>query len=152
MKIVRSIVLMVFLCVIIASAQDFRFSYNGKTGDVGLDAQINDINVSAQGNTDGTLKELEVSVGIPPKECERIVTTYKVSYGEVYFAGLLKQKSGKPLEEILALRSQGLGWGVIAKRLGLHPSVLNKALRDLRKAHKEKGPHGKGKVKGKGKK
>lgn len=36
----------------------------------------------------------------------------------------LAEASGRPLEEVIALREQGLGWGVIAKQLGVHPGVL----------------------------
>ncbi|HZY10108.1 MAG TPA: helix-turn-helix domain-containing protein [Bacteroidota bacterium] len=150
MKIIQLLLTILFCLALTVVAQDFRLSYDGKSGDVDLDAQIKDINISATANTDGTLKELEVTVGIPPKECDRIVTTYKISYGEVYLLGVIRLKSKKTLEEILVLRSQGLGWGVIAKRLGLHPSTLNKAMREMRKAHKQKHIQRKGKSKGKG--
>jgi hypothetical protein len=38
----------------------------------------------------------------------------------------LERKSGKSASEIAALRAQGHGWGVIAKKIGMHPGEFNK--------------------------
>lgn len=43
-------------------------------------------------------------------------------YGEIGLAYELSVLTGKPISEITALRAQKLGWGVIAKNLGVHLS------------------------------
>lgn len=153
MKVILSAILFLFFCVPAANAGSFSFTYDGTTGDVGLDTQIHGINIGAKGNTDGVLKELKVSFGIEIKESTRIMSTFDLSFGEMYLLVLFKQHSHMSLDEILALRKQSLGWGQIAHKLGIHPSTLNKAMRDYRKAYsaKDSGKKWKGRGKSKGK-
>lgn len=155
MKTILIMVLLLFLNLLYANASSFKFTFDGTTGNIGIDTQIKDINISAKGNTDGVLRELELSVGIKFEDSKKIMVSYNLSFGEVYLLGILKLHSQMSINEILLLRQQGLGWGQIAHKLGMHPSTLNKAMRDIRKAgkgksFKEKGK-GRGKSKGKGK-
>lgn len=48
-------------------------------------------------------------------------------YGEVALMLELSSVSGKKPSEVAVLRKKGLGWGVIAKKLGIHPSRLKRA-------------------------
>lgn len=46
----------------------------------------------------------------------------------------LAKSSGKTVDEVLKMRTEDkMGWGKIAKTLGVHPSELGKAVSDLRK-------------------
>ncbi|MBI2340172.1 MAG: hypothetical protein HYU99_07410 [Deltaproteobacteria bacterium] len=61
--------------------------------------------------------------------------------GEIYYLNLLDQQSEKTLEEIIAARKPGTGWGELAHQLGIHPGDLNKkrvALIKESKARKNK--------------
>jgi len=47
----------------------------------------------------------------------------------------LAKSSNKPLEDVLKMRTeQKMGWGEIAKSLGVHPSEIGHAVRDLKHA------------------
>ncbi len=150
MKTILIVIMLLFLNTSVVNAGGFNFTYNGTTGDIGLDAEIKDLNIGAKGSTDGALKELAVSFGIEPKISIRIMTTHDLSFGEIYLLGVCKLHSGKSIEHILALREKGLGWGQIAHKLGIHPSTLNKALKNFKKSSSGKASKGKGKSKNKG--
>ena len=156
MKVLFCSTLIVLFYVSSLVAGGFNFTFDATTGDVGLDAEIHDINFSAKGNTDGALKELSVSFGMEIEKSVNIMNKYDLTFGEMHLLGVCKISSGKSIDEILALRQQGLGWGQIAHKLNIHPSVLNKEIRGKRKANKgfkQKGKgHGNNKHKGKGKK
>lgn len=72
----------------------------------------------------------------------------------------LAQESGKSEAEVRAMRQSGMGWGRMARDLGVHPSALGignaKAVKTKTKAaqknNKAKGNSGGSKGKGKGKK
>lgn len=54
-------------------------------------------------------------------------------YGSVYTYGTglyIANRCGRKVEDVHKLRRKGLGWGEVAKRLGMHPGTFNK----LRKA------------------
>ncbi len=156
MKVIFCSALIVLFYVSFLSAAGFNFTFDTTTGDIGLDAEIHDINFSAKGNTDGALKELSVSYGMEIQISVNIMNKYNLTFGEMHLLGVYKILSGKSIDEILALRQQGLGWGQLAHKLNIHPSVLNKEIRGKRKANKgfkQKGKgHGGKKHKGKGKK
>lgn len=45
----------------------------------------------------------------------------------------LAEKSGKPLDEVIKMRTEEkMGWGKIAKQLGVHPGELGKSVSSLR--------------------
>ncbi len=48
-------------------------------------------------------------------------------YGDVCLLLEVAKDSGKKPVEVAELKSRGLGWGAIAKRLGVHPSSLERA-------------------------
>ena len=60
----------------------------------------------------------------------------------------LAKSSGKTIDEVLVMRNeQKMGWGKIAKTLGVHPGELGRANSELKKEsrgmHKEKNREGK---------
>jgi hypothetical protein len=58
---------------------------------------------------------------------------------QLAMAAQLAQTSGKPLEDVLKMRTeQKMGWGKIAKELGVAPSEIGKSVSSLRHAVNEK--------------
>ena len=55
---------------------------------------------------------------------------------EIEYLALLAKQSRKSINSIVALRSQGVGWGVLAKKLGVQPSALRKLVVSHKKAEK----------------
>jgi len=154
MKTILQTLFILLLLSPFAEADHFAFSYNATTGDVEVDTQIRDLNVRTKTDTDRALKELEVAYGISPRHSHLILDEYHISYGELYLVGELHKHSHRSIDYILKLRDRNLGWGEIAHKLGIHPSTLNKALKEVKKGGKgNKGKvKRKNKSKGKGKK
>lgn len=59
-----------------------------------------------------------------------------LSFTDIYYLGFLHQQTGQPVEEILKNKNRGIGWGVVAQRLGIHPGEFNKARIALKKQNK----------------
>jgi len=58
-----------------------------------------------------------------------------VSYPHLAMVAQLSKSSQKPIEDILKMRTeQKMGWGKIAKELGIAPKELGQSVRDLRHA------------------
>lgn len=58
-----------------------------------------------------------------------------LSYPQLAMAAQLSKSSQKPLDEILKMRNeQKMGWGRIAKELGIHPKEIGQSVRDMRHA------------------
>lgn len=55
-----------------------------------------------------------------------------VSRPQMAMAAELSKQSGKSLDEVLKMRSEGkMGWGQIAKELGLKPGALGRSVADM---------------------
>lgn len=83
-------------------------------------------------------EELEQEAAREVQESQAAYDTTKVK--------ALAQASGRSESEVQAMRDSGMGWGVMAKELGVHPSALGRG-----NADKGAGAKGKGKAKSKGK-
>jgi len=58
-----------------------------------------------------------------------------VSYPQMAMAAQLSKSSQKPLADVLKMRTeQKMGWGQIAKELGLPPKEIGQSVRDLKHA------------------
>ena len=55
---------------------------------------------------------------------------------EVYYLSLLAKQSGKKVNTVAALHAKGAGWGVLAKKVGVHPKDLNRLRVRLHKIKK----------------
>ena len=106
-----------------ASAQDFVFGFSPRTGDAFVDAQLGDINVFARGDTDGFIDDVVVSFGAPRLLVRELYVTRRWAPGDIYYACALARQLGRPCGEIVDVweRDHGLGWGVVAQRLGIKP-------------------------------
>lgn len=66
----------------------------------------------------------------------------KISESQFAVVGALSKESGKTVDEILKMRTENkMGWGKIAKELGLHPSTIGQAVSGMNrqdaKAHEK---------------
>jgi hypothetical protein len=110
-----------------------------KTGDASLDMALHDIDKRAATKDGVKLVVSEMGLYFSLGENQISVLRRKgFSWSEIYYMALISKQSGKNINDIAALRSQGLGWGVVAKRIGVHPSELNKLRVRLKKEQKEK--------------
>lgn len=58
-----------------------------------------------------------------------------ISYPQLAMASQLSKTSQKPLEEVLKMRTeQKMGWGKIAKELGVPPKEIGQSVRDFKHA------------------
>jgi len=124
----RYLVLVVFLVLASAClAADFSANLSIKTGDASLDLSLRNINAKASTPAGaGEVKtELRQNFSISDRE---LIFLSKRGYtlAEIYYLVLLAKQTGKKVNDVAALHSRGVGWGVLAKRLGVRPSDLNK--------------------------
>lgn len=70
----------------------------------------------------------------------KTLTDTGLSYPQLVKIAQLSKSSDKTLEEVIAMRvDQKMGWGKIAKELGLHPGELGRAVASLhRQKHEAK--------------
>ncbi|WP_413289339.1 hypothetical protein [Bdellovibrio sp. HCB337] len=61
-----------------------------------------------------------------------------ISYPQLAMVAQLAKSSQKPLEDVLKMRTeQKMGWGKIAKELGVHPREIGQSVRDMKHALRE---------------
>lgn len=109
-----------------ASADDYAFGFNPRSGDAWIDAQLGDVNVFARGNLDGYVDEVVVSTGAPAVYVRELVVERDWAPGDVYYACLIARELGRPCTVVVdayerEMRGRGRGWGVIAQELGIRP-------------------------------
>jgi hypothetical protein len=105
-----------------------------KTGDGALDRALMDVEKRA-GTADGAKavrKELTERYRIKEGDIQFLRKSGH-TLGEVYYCGMLSRYSGRGIREIAALRGEGVGWGVMAKRVGAKPAEINKMRVRIRK-------------------
>ena len=59
---------------------------------------------------------------------------------DVFYLSLLAKESGKDVNTVAAMHAKGVGWGVLAKKLGVHPDDLNRLRSRLHKIKAPKAP------------
>lgn len=121
------VLVLVFLFATACVAADFSASFSSRTGDVSLDMALRDINIKAKTPAGAGEVKIELRQNLSLSDRE-IVFLSKRGYtlAEIYYLALLAKKTGKKVNDVAALHSRGVGWGVLAKRLGVRPSDLNK--------------------------
>lgn len=107
----------------VAAAQDFVFSWNPRTGDIWVDNQLNDINQYGYRYREPFIDEMTRYYGAPRDLVYDLVVNQRWAPGDVYYACALAQTIGRPCAHVVEewRRSNGQGWGVVAKRLGIKP-------------------------------
>lgn len=141
-----------------------NFSLSAKSGDVELDASLNDINIKAK--TDITLfkKDLAVEFNVSAGKVDKLMVDLNMSPADAYMTLQVADMTKKDVDVVSKSYSvnKDKGWGVIAKEMGIKPgSPEFHALKGKAKNKKDKGNkhsggndggHGNGKGNGKGKK
>ena len=107
----------------IASAQNFTFDWNPRTGDVWVDNSLNDINQYGQRYRDPFIDEMTRYYGAPRDLVSDLLINRHWAPGDVYYACALAQVTGQPCRTVVDEwdRDHGQGWGVIAQRMGIRP-------------------------------
>lgn len=114
-----------------------------KTGDADLDLHLRSTNerASTPAGMAETHNYLTQNYSLQEKEINFL---HKRGYtiGEIEYLALLAKQSGKSVNSVAALHSKGVGWGVLAKRLGVQPSALRKLIVSRKKADRmdNRGP------------
>lgn len=106
-----------------ALVDSFVFGFSPRTGDAFVDTQLGDINVFASGNTNGFIDDVVVSFGAPRHLVSEYYLERRWAPGDIYYACAIAYQLGRPCLEIIRIyeRDHGMGWGAIAKRLGIKP-------------------------------
>lgn len=106
-----------------ASALDFRFGWNPRTGDMWVDTQLSDINRYGMRYREPFVDELVRYHGAPRDLVIELLVTRRWAPGDVYYACAIANIIGRPCRFVVEEyeRNHGLGWGELAKRLGIKP-------------------------------
>ncbi len=106
-----------------AHAQSISAGFNPRTGDVWVDARLADINHYGARYRDPFVDELVRYHDAPRELVIDLLVNRRWSPGDVYFACALAHIVGRPCRFVVEQyeRDRGLGWGELAKRLGIKP-------------------------------
>jgi hypothetical protein len=147
------------LMVMLGSAQNF--SLQAKSGDVELDASLNDINIKAKADLTLFKKDLAVEFNVGEAKVDNLIVSLNMSPADAYMTFQVADMTKKPVDEVAKTytANKTKGWGEIAKQMGIKPgSPEFHALKGKAKNKKDKGNKkkdegdGEGHGKGKGKK
>lgn len=143
------------------NAQNFALS--AKSGDVELDASLNEINVKAKSDLPVFKNELAVEFHVGQPRIDKMLEM-QMSPADVYMTLQVADLTKKDPEVVANAfqKNKAKGWGAIAKEMGIKPgsaefhALKGKAKNKKDKSGKgknkeEKGNSGKGGGKGKGK-
>ncbi|MCB0478009.1 MAG: hypothetical protein KDC84_07590 [Crocinitomicaceae bacterium] len=131
---------------------------NFKTGNVELEASLNQVNVEAKADLSAFKTSLKLDFGIAQKEVDQLFSL-KIEPAEVQLACSISNITKKPISTVIesCKKNKGQGWGVIAKDLGIKPGSAE--FHELKGKNKPKGKgksnghsNGNGQGNGKGKK
>lgn len=109
-----------------------------KTGDKALDKALMEIDKLAV-KPEGVKEIMGLLVGKFSVTQKEIDSLRKRGYAltGVYYLSLLAKQSGKKVNTVAALHAKGTGWGVLAKKVGVHPGDLNRLRVRLHKITKK---------------
>ncbi len=145
--------------IMLSTAQNF--SLQAKSGDVELDASLNDINIKAKADLTLFKKDLSVEFNIGEPKIDKLIIDMKMSPADAYMTLQIAEMTKKEPDVVATsyTTNKDKGWGVIAKEMGIKPgSPEFHELKGKAKGKKDKGNkhdgggNGNGKGNGKGKK
>ncbi len=123
--------LIIFLCLFLAVSTVHAMGSapppGMNTGDAGLDDALRQIEARAgePGGEEEIGAVMKKEYGVTQKEIDALRKRgYRVS--EIYYMALLARHQNRRISEIASMHAKGVGWGVLAKRLGVHPGDLNR--------------------------
>lgn len=112
-----------------------------QTGSVLLDKALDKITVrgSAWPDTLDVAQDISDKFGMSAALISTLIDR-GYNYGEIYYVGLLQERSHVPLESIVAMHDKGLGWKEVASKLGLSPREVNRTRLALNKRSRVNPP------------
>ena len=126
----KSIILITLLLFASAClAADFSANLKIQTGDASLDLHLRNVNskASTPAGAGEVRTELREKYSVTEREL-KFLGKQGYTLAEIQYLALLAKQSRKSITNVAALRSKGIGWGVLAKRLGVRPSALRKLI------------------------
>jgi len=135
----KKCIALIAVCALAAAclAADFSASLSIKTGDTSLDLSLRDFNTRAStpAGAVGVRADLRQNFSLSDREIT-FLSRKGYTLAEIYYLVMLAKHTGKHINDVAALHGQGVGWGVLAKRLGVRPSDLNKLRVQQKKTEK----------------
>ena len=106
-----------------ASAQDYTFGWNPRSGDVWVDTWLTDVNRYGARYRDPFVDEMVRYYGAPRELVNELLGERRWAPGDVYFACSIASALGRPCRYVADTweRDHALGWGEVAKNLGIKP-------------------------------
>ena len=129
-----------------------NFSIKAKSGDIELDASLEDINIKAKADIKLFKTDLSLEFNIGEDKIDNMLNI-QMSPADIYMTVQVANLVNKDVEIVKEayVKNQGKGWGQIAKEMGIKPgSPEFHALKGKAKGKKDKGEKGNGKGNGKG--
>jgi hypothetical protein len=109
-------------------ALDFSADVSFKTGDNSLDLHFSNVNKMSK-TPAGAIevrRDLRENLLLSDKQIT-FLSRKGYTLAEISYIALLARKTNMNINDIVVLqKSKGVGWGLLAKRLGVRPSDLNK--------------------------
>lgn len=106
-----------------ASAQDYSFGWNPRSGDVWVDTWLSDVNRYGARYRDPFVDEMVRYYGAPRDLVTGLLVDRRWAPGDVYFACAIASIIGRPCRYVADIweRDHAQGWGEVAKGLGIKP-------------------------------
>ena len=106
-----------------ASAQDYTFGWNPRSGDVWVDTWLGDMNRYGARYRDPFVDEMVRYYGAPRDLVDELLTQRRWAPGDVYFACAIASTLGRPCRYVADIweRDHAQGWGGVAQNLGIKP-------------------------------
>lgn len=106
-----------------AIGQNVSSHWNPRSGDAWVDMQLADINQYASRYRDPFVDEMQRYYDAPRNLVSDLLIKRQWAPGDVYYACAIARIIGRPCRDVADEweRDRGLGWGAVAKRLGIKP-------------------------------
>jgi len=134
---------LILVCLLFVSslcfAAEFSANFQMKTGDASLDLHLSNVNAKAATSTGAKEIRTELAQNYSLSEKQiNFLSKQGYTLAEIQYLALLAKQSGKSVESVAALHGKGVGWGILAHRLGVQPSVLRKLIVQEKKVEKKR--------------
>jgi hypothetical protein len=122
------------LAFVVGLAHGFDPSF--ATGDAKLDSTLEQLDIAARADPDDFVRRLSSMHHVPEQELRQARDTFGLGGADLFMATGLARETHRPVHSVAEefQRSQGKGWGVIAKNLGIKPgsSEFHRLKRDAK--------------------
>jgi hypothetical protein len=134
-KFIVLLVLLAFTSICFASESGKNIPI--KTGDDAVDQSLDDINsrIKTSSGAIEVKKEIKEKLSVTDREIN-FLNKQGYTLAQIYYLASLAKASGKKVNDVAAMHSKGVGWGVLARRLGVRPDALRKLIVQEKKTGK----------------